>query len=132
MKPKAKTLKREDMKGFDGWYPQRPFYVYANNADRPARVLRIGQKRLRIEYTTRAGTWRPWRTAADVRLNYADLDSLTTYRTAFRKFRELANAEGNYVPTIIPRDFWDWVLVCQYNRFQRQRGDKRRAYTGGL
>jgi hypothetical protein len=48
--------------------------------------------------------------------------------TAFKKFDDLVNADGNYRPSLDVGVFLLRILADGYDRAMEKRGDSRRAY----
>lgn len=102
---------------------------------RYARIEAVGPKRIR--YSLRLKNGRRITQSIDPLAGYtirvsdpAALDSLTRAYTACATFRELVDAPRHYTPTILPRDGAQALLAHEYDRFQSERKDPRRAHTG--
>lgn len=62
----------------------------------------------------------------------SQLDQICSEYTGFDSFFELADAKGDYRPTIPGDETWGRILAKAYDTFQERGGDKRRAFvTGG-
>lgn len=98
---------------------------------RMVRIVREGRTRITVAVVLKNGR-RYTRTVTmrDIAVPASTADILTKQLTAFGSLREMADAAGNYRPTILPRSIGHRLLAAAYDSFQKSRGDARRAYTG--
>jgi len=55
------------------------------------------------------------------------VDALTAKHTAFKSLADMANAAGGYFPTLYVFRYEVKVIADAYDKFQANRGDRRRA-----
>jgi hypothetical protein len=55
------------------------------------------------------------------------VDALTAKHTAFKSLAEMANAVGGYFPTLYTFRREVEIIADAYDKFQANRGDRRRA-----